>query len=170
MTDHLGPGTCVEIRSYKSGDDPADQLKAFRKAARGAYVQTFDPSAVGGRMHILLALKQTDELKGSGQLLADKAEVDLLLRVAGTRQISLAVRAAGSRPGADSLLVVFGGEEEVRKGLAAISNRVRLKPFVRKRPGRKAAARIRPNERGSVIGGDEVVSRLLAERAALLRR
>jgi len=170
VTDRVGPETCVEMRSYRSGDDPASQLKAFRKAARGASVQTLDLSAVGGRMHILLTLKQTEELKGSSQLLADKAEVDLLLRVAGTRQISVAVRAAGSRPGADSLLVVFGGDEEVSRGLAAISSLVRLKPFVRKRPGRKAASRIGPEERGSVIGGDEVVSRLLAERAALLRK
>jgi tRNA threonylcarbamoyladenosine modification (KEOPS) complex Cgi121 subunit len=158
------------MRLYHSGEDPAGQLKAFRKAALGAYVQTLDPSAVGGRMHILLTLKQTEELKASSQLLADKAEVDFLLRVAGTKQISAAVKAAGSKPGADSLLVVFGREDEVCRGLAAISRIVGLRPFSRIVPGRKAALRIRPEETGSVIGGDQVVARLLAEKAALLRR
>ncbi len=95
--ERVGPGTYVEMKSYRSGDDPASQLKAFRKAAPGASVQTLDLSAVGGRMHILLTLKQTEELRGSSQLLADRAEVDFLLRVAGTRQISVAVRAAGSQ-------------------------------------------------------------------------
>ena len=170
MTDRVGPGAYVEMRLYRSGHDPASLLKAFRKAAPGAFVQTLDPAAVGGKTHLLLTLKQTEELKGSSQLLADKAEVDFLLRVAGTKQISEAVRAAGSRIGADSLLVVFGGEVEVSEGLAAISGLVRLRPFLGKVPGRKAAARIKPVEKGSVIGGDEVVGRLLAERAALLRK
>jgi tRNA threonylcarbamoyladenosine modification (KEOPS) complex Cgi121 subunit len=160
----------VEIRSFRSGKDPAGELRAFREAATGASVQMVDSSAVAGRTHLLLTLKQTVELKDSSQLLADTAEMDFLLRVAGTKQISAAVAVAGSKPGADSVLVVFGSEDSVRRGVEAISELADLKLFRQVKVGRRAASRIRPKERGSVIDGHEVESLLLAERAALLRR
>jgi tRNA threonylcarbamoyladenosine modification (KEOPS) complex Cgi121 subunit len=170
VTDRVRTRTYVEMRLYRAGGDADAQLRAFRKAAPGASVQTLDPAAVGGRTHLLLALKQTAELKASSQLLADRAEVDFLLRVAGTKQISQAVKEAGSKPHVDSLLVLFGGRAAVGGGLTGISKLVKLKPFSGKEPGRKAAARVTTEERDSVIEGGDVVARLLAEKAALLRK
>ncbi|MGA1975185.1 MAG: KEOPS complex subunit Cgi121 [Conexivisphaerales archaeon] len=166
----IGPKTYVELRSFLAGEDPTRQLAELRKGAAPALVQTLDSSAVAGREHLLLTLKQSVELKGSSQLLADRVEVDFLLRVAGTRQISKAVRVAGSQPGNKSILVVWGSAEDARSGLAEIRRLVELKPFKADAPGKRAASRVNRVEMESVVGGGDVVSRLLAEKAALLRR
>ena len=63
-------------------------------------------------MHILLTIKQTVELRVGSQLLAEKPEVDFLLRVAGTRQITEAVRGAGAKPWAETVLVVFARKNQ----------------------------------------------------------
>lgn len=49
---------------------------------------------------------QTLGAASSGELLADKPEIDFLLRLAGTTQISKAIKYYGARPGAPFLLVV----------------------------------------------------------------
>jgi tRNA threonylcarbamoyladenosine modification (KEOPS) complex Cgi121 subunit len=156
--------------SFKSGPDAAGQLKAFRRAARGAHVQTFDSSALAGEEHVLRSLKQSVELERAGGMLADKVEVDFLIRVAGTKQISEALKAAGSRPLGDSVLVVFGTREYVRRGIRSVSRLATLEPFGLSRRGARAFARVSKLELSSVLGEGDPVSRLLAEKAALLRR
>jgi tRNA threonylcarbamoyladenosine modification (KEOPS) complex Cgi121 subunit len=160
----------AEILSYKGGRDPTRDLKAFREAAGGAYVQTLDAAAVGGRRHLILTLKQTIESARTSQLLAEKPEVDFLLRVAGTRQIAEAVREAGARPRSDSVMVLFGARESVKNGVTSVCRIRELRPFISRRPGRKAAKRVGARESASVIGGGDAVARLLAEQAALLMR
>ena len=170
MMHALGRNTFAELLSFSSADDPAAQLRSFRSAAKGAYVQTLDAAAVAGRDHLLFALKQTIELGESGQLLAEKAEVDFLLRVAGTAQISKAVRTAGSKPKSPSVLVVFGRRADVRTCVSSISRLAELTRFAPRSPGAKAAARLSKREVESVVDGKEALSRLLVEKAALLRR
>jgi tRNA threonylcarbamoyladenosine modification (KEOPS) complex Cgi121 subunit len=51
---------------------------------------------------------QTLQAEASGSLLAKSAEMDLLLRLAGTSQISRALREKGSSAGRPFLLVVAG--------------------------------------------------------------
>jgi len=166
----IGQGTFVEIMGYRGGGDPTEELKAFREAAQGASVQTLDSRSVAGKKHILLALKQTVELARTSQLLAERPEVDFLLRIGGTRQISQAVRTTGARPGSESVVVIFGSKEAVRKGAAAVGRVKELKPFSGSVPGEWATKRTTQVARDSVVGSSEVVPHLLAEKAALLRR
>jgi tRNA threonylcarbamoyladenosine modification (KEOPS) complex Cgi121 subunit len=51
---------------------------------------------------------QTFQASSSGGLLANKPEIDFLLRLAGTTQISKAIRDAGAKPGDPFVLVVAG--------------------------------------------------------------
>ncbi|HVP22844.1 MAG TPA: KEOPS complex subunit Cgi121 [Conexivisphaerales archaeon] len=166
---NIGRGTFAELASYVSEEDPAAELRAFRRASKGAFVQALDLEAVGGEEHVLLALKQTVELKRS-QLLAKKPEVDFLLRVAGTGQIAKAVEIAGAKPASRTLLVSFGPKAAVARALESIGRTKELRAYSEKAPGRKAAARVGPLERSSAVGPGDPIAKLLAERASLLHR
>jgi len=155
--------------SYISSKSPAEDLRLFRELARGAYVQTFNPEAVGGAKHLELTLKQTWMLMKSGQLLAKKPEVDFLQRVAGTTQIGRAVKVAGARPEEVSLLVLFGDPSTIGRAGRTLAKRVKL---VKATPsvGKQAASRLEDKRRAAVVGVNEPDAYLLAEDAALLRR
>ena len=56
---------------------------------------------------------QTTEAERLGTLLANEPEVDMLLRIAGTRQISVAIREAGFRNGTRSVLVAAGARSKL---------------------------------------------------------
>jgi hypothetical protein len=165
----VGRGIEAAMFSFVASEDPAAQLRVFRGRAPGAYVQTLDAEAVAGATHVRLALKQTVELLGHGQLLAKKPEVDLLLRISGTAQIAEALRLAGSKPRSPAVLVVFGTRGAVSRGVGAISKATRLAPL-RGISGRKAGARITRKEVASVAGLADPRPFLLAEKAALLKR
>ena len=53
-----------------------------------------------------LLAAQTLEAKSSGGLLANKPEIDFLLRLAGTTQISRAIKSAGAMQGERFILIV----------------------------------------------------------------
>ena len=55
-----------------------------------------------------LLAAQTLQAESSGGLLANKPEMDFLLRLAGTTQISRAIRDAGAKAGGQFVLVVAG--------------------------------------------------------------
>jgi tRNA threonylcarbamoyladenosine modification (KEOPS) complex Cgi121 subunit len=101
------------VRSYLVGGevDP-DELKARLKEENpGALIQTADAAAARNGYLLRLIAAQTLRAEASGRLLAKTPGMDFLLRLAGTTQISEAIRAAGTRRGADFLLVVAGREE-----------------------------------------------------------
>ncbi len=168
--NELGHGISVEIATYRGGGSPTEELRAFRRAARGAHVQTLDADAVAGKRHLLLTLKQTVEMSRCARLLADKTEVDFLLRVAGTKQIADAVRDSGAKPASNSIIVVFGPPESVRQGMMMIGRLKRLVKSIPHAPGRSAAARVARLKPESVVHVEDVASYLLAERAALLHK
>ena len=63
--------------------------------------------AVNGLFVEMLAA-QTLQAESSGRLLANKPEIDFLLRLAGTTQISKAIKSAGVSQGERFILVVAG--------------------------------------------------------------
>jgi tRNA threonylcarbamoyladenosine modification (KEOPS) complex Cgi121 subunit len=68
-----------------------------------------------------MIVAQTIRARDTGALLASKPEVDILLRLAGTNQISEALQRIGYRSGDKRMLVVVGDEKELsrlRKDLA----------------------------------------------------
>ena len=64
-----------------------------------------------------LIAAQTLAARANGNLLAKRPEIDLLLRLAGTSQISQAIRKAGCRTEGRTLLIVAGSEQSVKKML-----------------------------------------------------
>lgn len=81
-------------------------------------VQAASAGAAANELFVELLAAQTLQAESSGGLLANKPEMDLLLRLAGTTQISRAIKEAGARPGERFVLVVAGrGAVRVPTGL-----------------------------------------------------
>ena len=71
-------------------------------------VQVAKEGLVGNEQFAELIAAQTLQAENSKGLLAKKAEIDFLLRLAGTTQISRALKEAGARSGDQFVLVVAG--------------------------------------------------------------
>ncbi len=65
-----------------------------------------------------LIAAQTLEARANGTMLAKKAEIDLLLRLAGTSQISDAIRKAGCRKQGETLMIIAGSDGSLRRLLS----------------------------------------------------
>ncbi len=90
-----------------------------------------------------LIAAQTFAARANGTMLAKKAEIDLLLRLAGTTQISDAIRKAGCRERGETLMIIAGSDESVRRLLS-----------MRKLGGRRLrSAALDPNEKMIVENG-----------------
>jgi tRNA threonylcarbamoyladenosine modification (KEOPS) complex Cgi121 subunit len=98
----------VYSQSYLFGED-TDPRKIRNKLAEnypGAIVQTFSSKAATNGFFIQMLAAQTLRAERSGCLLAKKPEIDFLVRLAGTSQISDAISRVGSRPGEPFVLVL----------------------------------------------------------------
>lgn len=88
--------------------DP-DELKRKAAASSGeAVVQTVVEGSAANEFFVEMIAAQTLRARANGSLLARRPEVDLLLRLAGTTQISKAIREKGAVKGRPFLLVVAG--------------------------------------------------------------
>ncbi len=86
--------------------DPEElKLKAAREC-RGAVVQTAAQDAATNELFVEMLAAQTLQAQTTGSLLARNPEMDFLLRLAGTAQISKAIGEKGSAVGKPFLLVV----------------------------------------------------------------
>ncbi len=86
-----------------------EDLKARLAAANpDMMVQAVNGDAAKNLWFIELLAAQTLQAESSGSLLAKKPEIDFLLRLAGTTQISRAIKRHGARAGEPFLLVVAG--------------------------------------------------------------
>lgn len=99
-----------DIRAYSlPGDTDAKRLKERLAKDFGLLsVQVADSAQASNEAFLEMLCAQTVESKKRGTLLAKGAEMDLLLRVAGTTQISEAISRAGAKKGEPSLLIMFG--------------------------------------------------------------
>lgn len=88
---------------------PEVDAASFRaRGKEGVVVQTVSDSVPKNEHLYELLAAQTLTAAKSRELLGRKPEVDLLLRVAGTTQISEALARVGVRPGSPFVLVVCG--------------------------------------------------------------
>lgn len=84
---------------------------ALASANKGALVQAARWEASDNASFLAMLAAQTFLAESSGTMLARKREMDFLLRLAGTTQISEAIREMGAKEGEDFLAVVAGGKE-----------------------------------------------------------
>ena len=105
-----------------------DLKRRLADANPGSMVQAAKEELLRNESFVELLAAQTLQAESSGGLLANKPEIDFLLRLAGTTQISRAIRDAGAKSGDQFVLVVagrsvvrrpsgFGGKELPRLGL-----------------------------------------------------
>ncbi len=122
----------THARAYFCGGDlNPDEVKRRAAASRGGeLIQAVAEDSADNEFFVEVIAAQTMRAQASGTLLARKPEVDLLLRLAGTTQISKAIREKGARAGEPFLLVVAGASrpetvggvrctELARRGLSA---------------------------------------------------
>jgi tRNA threonylcarbamoyladenosine modification (KEOPS) complex Cgi121 subunit len=115
--------TRAHARVFSCGEDTIrEDIKARLAAANpGSVVQTVGAGVIRNAVFAEMLAAQTFQAESSDRLLAKKPEVDLLLRLAGTTQISRAIKEGGARVGEPFLLVVAG--RSVVRGIPALKGK-----------------------------------------------
>jgi tRNA threonylcarbamoyladenosine modification (KEOPS) complex Cgi121 subunit len=103
----------------RDGSDPDSARKTAQAKFPGSIVQAVRADATANGFFVEMIAAQTLRANGTQNLLAKKPEVDLLLRLAGTTQISRAIEQMGAKKGKPFLLVILGPSS----GLASLSVR-----------------------------------------------
>lgn len=103
----------VFAKAYVCGGDlsPEEAKLELASLNPGSIVQTGSTKSAENEFFVEMLAAQTLRAGTVGSLLAKKPEMDFLLRLAGTTQISKAIEQHGSRKGAPFLLVVAGSRE-----------------------------------------------------------
>ena len=91
-------------------DDLEPLLAGLRKESPNAIIQVFGASEPPNERAVELVVAQTLAAARSGSTIAERPELDLLLRLAGTRQIGEAFRRVGYKDGGKRLFMVAGSE------------------------------------------------------------
>ncbi len=103
----------VAARAKLSAGLADSELLAMRRRHPTLIVQLVTLKEIPGSQTINMIGQQTLRAMKTGALLAAKPEVDLLLRLAGTTQIALAIEEAGYRARGAMLLVAAGSARGV---------------------------------------------------------
>lgn len=77
-------------------------------------VQVASSRVVQNEALVELIAWQSKSAQAAGCLLAKTPEMDLLLRLSGTTQISRALRESGAKKGEENVLIIAGGLREMR--------------------------------------------------------
>ena len=102
-------------RCYTFGGSAASESvrQSVQGALPGLLVQAVDSAALSNEKVAEILGEQTLEACRLGSALAKKREVDLLMRLGGTTQISRAIREVGAKRGSGFVLVVIGEEADI---------------------------------------------------------
>lgn len=104
---------CAEAKVVHHGVE--ETVKGMRASNPELVIQLVTLEKLPEAMTIRMIAAQTARALETGDLLASKPEVDLLLRLAGTRQIALAMKACGYDAPGKKLLVALGPGEPLEK-------------------------------------------------------
>ena len=117
----MGETLKVNAKAYLCGGDlmPEEMKTRLSLLNPGTFVQAVKASDAKNEFFLEMLATQTVRAAYSGTLLAKKAEIDFLLRLAGTTQISRAIREHGAMAGAPFILVAAGRRR--LKGMAGLA-------------------------------------------------
>jgi tRNA threonylcarbamoyladenosine modification (KEOPS) complex Cgi121 subunit len=87
-------------------------MDEVRSISGNTYIQGFNTKVIFGKEHLIEALKITLEALKRGITVANRPEVDLMLRIACTNQISEAIRYAGIKEGEGVCFIIFTKNEQ----------------------------------------------------------
>jgi tRNA threonylcarbamoyladenosine modification (KEOPS) complex Cgi121 subunit len=94
--------------------DPDGTKETLRRRHPGALVQAVADGAASNELFVRMVCAQCMRARRTGALLAKKPEVDLLLRLAGTTQITAAIDRVGARKGLPFLIIVTGTGKQLK--------------------------------------------------------
>jgi len=98
------------------GGDAGKLIARLRAEHMGVSIQAVNADAVYGADHLLGILRMTLEAEKRDVMIANKREIELLLRLACTDQISEAMKRAGLKDNASGCFVAFSQDsEELRR-------------------------------------------------------
>ena len=150
-------------------------VELTRQRFEAVYIQGFNTEAIFGLQHIIEALKITLEALKRGIVVAKRPELDLLLRISCTTQISKAISHAGMKSGKDACFVIFSKNK--RNLIKARYNALQsLHGYDGHKPTVDTSARVRLAaklgfESGSYfLKDDSEFLKYLTERAALITK
>jgi tRNA threonylcarbamoyladenosine modification (KEOPS) complex Cgi121 subunit len=151
----------------------ADQfIGSIRAINKRVAVQAIDANFAAGKEHILGILQQSLHARKSGTMLSKRIEIDVLLRLACTNQISKALDDVGLKDGINNVLIIGIGKvsdlQAVKKHLVKnykLGNVLKLS--ARKTKLLYSHHKIGREEINACINGNKLAS-ILAERANLL--
>jgi tRNA threonylcarbamoyladenosine modification (KEOPS) complex Cgi121 subunit len=100
----------IFVRTFLFGPEvkPDDAKSRLVKLNPTSLVQSLRSNTDGNPAYLQLLAAQSLHAKSTRSLLAKKPEIDLLLRAAGTTQISRAIREKGAKSGEPFIVVVAG--------------------------------------------------------------
>ena len=136
-------------------------------------IQAIDARFVGGKEHVLSVLQQSLQAKKRGTILSNRIEIDILMRLACTNQISRALDDIGLKNGInDVLIIALGKIADLKMVEKHLKKNYRLSKSVFALSGTKIRAlsshhKIGKQELNACIDENKLAS-ILAERANLL--
>jgi len=107
----------AEARAYvlPPGVDAVGLKSRVLNSEAGCVVQVARRSAAANELVVRMIAEQTMRSRMSGQLLARTAEMDFLLRLAGTSQIKSAIKSIGAVKGQSGLIFVLGTKSQLER-------------------------------------------------------
>ena len=147
-------------------------IRSIRAINNRVTMQAIDANFAAGKEHVLSILQQSLQAKKKGTMLSKRIEIDMLLRLACTNQISKAVDDIGLKDGINNVLIIAIGKisdlKFVQKYLAKnyrLSNVLKLSE--KKTRLLSSYHKIGREEINACIN-DKKLASVLAERANLL--
>ncbi|MGC1932289.1 MAG: KEOPS complex subunit Cgi121 [Candidatus Nitrosopolaris sp.] len=155
--------------------DAGGLIEDLRKTSKGAVsIQAVCADAVYGIDHILQALKITIESENRKITLASRLEMDLLLRISCTDQISIALKQIGLRNQAPGCFILFSKDKtkllKVTRRICNMHLKIDdcvLKPNKTKKELICKRLRVQLNK---FLSDEVAFTNFLSERAALLTK
>ena len=98
----------IDIVSIK---DPKSFIKSMKDRYKNSIIQIFDINAIADQEHLMLITIQSINAMKRNTMLADKVEMDMLLRIACTNQIYKALEFAGAKDDSDAVLLILSKDE-----------------------------------------------------------
>jgi tRNA threonylcarbamoyladenosine modification (KEOPS) complex Cgi121 subunit len=108
-------GASLSAETRLAPEDAERELARLRKSNPELIIQLVSMKKPPSAKAVSMIGEQTLRAKETGALLADRPEVDLLLRLAGTSQISEGLKKSGYRSGGKIMLVAAGKEKDIER-------------------------------------------------------
>ena len=152
----------VEAKS----EEPKNFLEDLRKEFPKIAIQILSADAVYNPEHLKWVVRQSWLAKERGIMLAKRVELDILMRVAVSSQISDAIEIAGAKRNHRFIVIGIGAENELQNLFSSVKKKCKIIPFP-SAGQRQVLTRFRITEKEIDASGQGKEPLLLAEKGLL---